>query len=117
MNDCFPSCSFRRLVLTQPIQAEAVSAITGEPWSVEDFGKVAQRLAAVERLFNMREGLTRKEDTLPPRLLNQPKPDGPNKGYVVPLDRLLDDYYRALGWDPATGGPTDAVLAELGLEK
>ncbi|MDP2931249.1 MAG: aldehyde ferredoxin oxidoreductase C-terminal domain-containing protein, partial [Chloroflexota bacterium] len=47
MNDCFPSCSFRRLVLTQPIQAEAVSAITGEPWSVEDFGKVAQRLAAV----------------------------------------------------------------------
>ena len=65
----------------------------------------------------MREGVSRKDDTLPARLLTEPKPDGPNKGCVVPLDELLDDYYRALDWDVSTGNPTDAVLQELGIER
>jgi len=70
-----------------------------------------------ERLFNMREGITRKDDILPARLLNEPKPDGPTKGTVVPLEQLKDDYYRAVGYDPATGNPTDSLLAKLGIEK
>ena len=72
---------------------------------------------AIERLFNMREGVTRKDDTLPGRLLKEPKPDGPTKGMVAPLNELLDDYYRAMGYELKTGNPPDSLLAKLGIEK
>jgi aldehyde:ferredoxin oxidoreductase len=68
-----------------------------------------------ERLFNVREGLSRKDDTLPARLLSEPKPDGPTKGAVVPLERLKDDFYKALGYDLKTGNPTEATLEKLGI--
>ena len=70
-----------------------------------------------ERLVNMRQGATRKDDTLPERLLNEPKPDGPTKGMVVPLEPLLDDFYKAMGYDLSTGNPPDSLLAKLGIEK
>jgi aldehyde:ferredoxin oxidoreductase len=70
-----------------------------------------------ERLFNMREGITEKDDTLPARLLEEPKPDGPTKGEVVPLKELKKDYYAAMGYDLATGNPPEALLARLGIEK
>ncbi len=46
-----------------------------------------------ERLFNMHEGITKKDDTLPARLLDEPKPDEPIRGEVVPLKELMEDYY------------------------
>jgi len=49
--------------------------------------------------------------------LKEPKPDGPTKGAVVPLEELKEEYYRAMNWDLSTGNPTDALLAELGIEK
>jgi aldehyde:ferredoxin oxidoreductase len=65
----------------------------------------------------MREGLSRKDDTLPSRLLNEPKPDGPTKGVVVPLEELKDSFYKAMGYDPVTGNPTDRVLEKLEIER
>ena len=70
-----------------------------------------------ERLFNVREGFSRKDDTLPDRLLKEPKPDGPTKGAVVPLEELKDQFYTAMGYDLATGNPTEATLKRLGIEK
>jgi aldehyde:ferredoxin oxidoreductase len=70
-----------------------------------------------ERLFNMREGISEKDDTLPARLLTEPKPDGPTKGEVVPLKELKEAYYQAMGYDLATGNPSDLLLAKLGIEK
>ena len=70
-----------------------------------------------ERLFNMREGLSRADDTLPKRLLTEPKPDGPTQGATVPLEELKDQFYRAMGYDLMTGNPTDATLARLGIER
>lgn len=70
-----------------------------------------------ERLFNIREGFSRKDDTLPARLLNEPKPDGPTKGAVVPLEELKDSFYTAMGYDLSTGNPTPEVLERLGIEK
>ena len=63
----------------------------------------------------MREGLTRADDTLPPRLLEEPLPDGPNRGEVNRLHEMLGEFYAACGWDPATGVPTRATLVGLGL--
>ena len=44
-------------------------------------------------------GLALTMPILPARLLQEPKPDGPTKGYVVPLEELLDDFYQTMGWD------------------
>jgi len=64
----------------------------------------------------MREGLARKDDTLPERLLKGPKPDGLTKGVVVPLEELKDNFYRIMGYNLSTGNPTDALSKELDTE-
>ena len=59
----------------------------------------------------MRAGFSRKDDTLPERILNQPLPDGPAKGMVWRLDAMLPDSYRCRGWDEK-GRPTLEKLRE-----
>jgi aldehyde:ferredoxin oxidoreductase len=76
--------------------------------------EAGDRIWNLERLFNLREGFTRADDNLPPRLLNEPMPEGPAKGHVVELEPLLEDYYRARQWD-THGVPTPEVLNRLGL--
>ena len=70
----------------------------------------------LERLYNLREGFTSADDTLPPRLLTEPVAAGPSKGWVSKLEPMLVEYYRSRGWD-AKGVPNPAKLAELGLAK
>ncbi|MFX0173586.1 MAG: AMP-binding protein, partial [Candidatus Hodarchaeota archaeon] len=65
--------------------------------------------------YNIREGLTRADDTLPKRLLEEPMPDGPAKGHVVNLEPLLKAYYEYRGWDEY-GIPTAEKLEELELD-
>ena len=99
------------------ILAEAVSSMAGESWAMNDLNTIGERIMCQERLFNMREGFTRKDDTLPGRLLTEPKPDGPTKGVVVPLEELKDNFYRVMGYDLSTGNPTDALLEKLEIKK
>jgi aldehyde:ferredoxin oxidoreductase len=70
----------------------------------------------VEKLFNLREGFGRKDDTLPERMLKEPIPKGPSEGMVIELDAMLDEYYLARGWDGETGRPTEQTLLRLGLK-
>ncbi|GAH51731.1 unnamed protein product, partial [marine sediment metagenome] len=113
LRDCISVCAFAKATLTDPQLPDMVSSLFGEPWSVDDLNTVGKRIMCLERLFNMREGITREDDSLPGRLLNELKPDGPAKGVVVPLEELKDDYYAAMGWDLATGNPSDELLDEL----
>lgn len=94
--------------------AALVSCIFGKPWTPEALMETGDRIWNLERLFNLREGFTRANDTLPPRLLNEPMPEGPAKGHVVELEPLLEDYYKARQWD-TRGVPTPEVLNKLGL--
>jgi aldehyde:ferredoxin oxidoreductase len=94
--------------------ADLVSCIFGRPWTPEALMEAGDRIWNLERLFNLREGFTRADDNLPPRLLNEPMPEGPAKGHVVELEPLLEDYYRARQWD-THGVPTPEVLNRLGL--
>ena len=110
-------CSFARRVYSQGILAETLSALSGEAWSVDELVEAGARIMTQERLFNMREGITRKDDTLPERLLKEPKPDGPTPGAIPPLEELKDDFYRSMGYDLATGNPPDSLLVKLGIEK
>ena len=116
IRDSLIVCTFPP-VYTNSLMANTLSALFGEAWSIDNLKEAGERIMCQERLFNMREGLTRKDDMLPGRLLKEAKPDGPNKGVVVPLEELKDDYYRAMGYDLLTGNPTDSLLVKLGIEK
>jgi aldehyde:ferredoxin oxidoreductase len=89
-------------------------AITGIPYSDDELMKAGERIYNLERLFNLKAGLTGKDDTLPPRLLKEPIPTGPSKGEVFELDRILPEYYKLRGWKD--GVPTKEKLGELGLK-
>jgi len=92
-------------------------AVTGESISKNDFLTIAGRIETLIRMFNLREGLTRKDDTLPYRTLREPLPDGPAKGQFIGeenLNRMIDEYYACRGWDSA-GVPTASTLQKYGL--
>ena len=90
-------------------------AVTGIPYSDEELLKAGERIWNLERLFNLKAGFTKKDDTLPPRLLKEPILTGTSKGEVCDLDRMLPEYYKLRGWDEE-GRPTKHKLEELGLE-
>jgi aldehyde:ferredoxin oxidoreductase len=87
---------------------------TGIPFKLEDFVKAGERTWNLERLWNLKAGVTAADDTLPERLLKEGHKSGPAKGVTVHLDEMLPVYYRTRGWDEQ-GVPTRQKLAELGL--
>ncbi|HUG90068.1 MAG TPA: aldehyde ferredoxin oxidoreductase family protein [Planctomycetaceae bacterium] len=90
------------------------AAATGVPYTLDDFVKIGERTWNLERLWNLRAGLTSADDTLPERLLKEPHKTGPSAGVVVHLDEMLPVYYQRRGWDEA-GVPTREKLVEMGL--
>ncbi len=96
---------------------EILNAVTGWNFTVEDFMITGERINTMCRMFNVREGLTKTEDTLPPRF-SEPLIGGPTNGQFVSakeIESMLRDYYEICGWDPYTGIPTSNRLNELGL--
>ena len=96
-----------------------LQAVTGESFSTDDFLTIAGRIETLIRMFNLREGFTRKDDTLPFRTLFEPLPDGPAKGRFIGeenLNRMIDDYYACRGWD-SQGVPTEATLQKYDLSE
>jgi aldehyde:ferredoxin oxidoreductase len=90
------------------------AAATGVPYTLDDFVKIGERTWNLERLWNLKAGLTAADDNLPERLLKVPHKSGPAKGVTVHLDEMLPVYYRTRGWDEQ-GVPRREKLAELGL--
>ncbi len=100
---------------TTDLLVPCVAAITGHDFSYDDFLMIGQRTWNVERLFNLRAGLTRADDSLPDRLLNEAHTSGPAAGVTVDLNTMLAAYYEHRGWTPE-GIPTKQKLAELGID-
>ncbi len=100
--------------------AKLYMLVTGYDMTPQELGLAGERINNLARLINIREGLGRKDDTLPWKVMNQPiSDDGPAKGSVVTQDELnllLDDYYQARGWTP-NGVPTKDLLEKLGLNE
>jgi len=97
--------------------AAMLRAITGWDMTTEELERAGERIVNVERLFNVREGVRRRDDVLPWRVMHEPIPDGPSAGMYCPPDELaamLDAYYGLRGWD-VDGVPTAGRLASLGL--
>ncbi|MEM3026938.1 MAG: aldehyde ferredoxin oxidoreductase C-terminal domain-containing protein, partial [Thermoproteota archaeon] len=112
--DTLVACRFTGYGLDEEYYSRMLSAATGVKYTAEDLMLVGERIWNLERLFNIREGFSRKDDTLPKRLLSEPLTSGPTKGQVVELDQMLEEYYRARGWDKE-GRPTKRTLERLGL--
>jgi len=94
-------------------------AITGKSHTWEDLLVVSERIWNLTRLVSAREieGFGRNWDYPPKRFFSEPVPSGPNQGHFLSLetlDRLLDWYYEARGWD-SSGLPLEETLRRLGL--
>ncbi len=92
--------------------------VTGKDWDVAYVLQVAERLRNLERMFDVRQGLTRERDALPSKFFETPLARGRYAGAVLDrqrFERMKDEYYALRGWDPKTGVPTPAKLAELRL--
>jgi aldehyde:ferredoxin oxidoreductase len=99
--------------------AALLEAVTGFSYTPDDIMQVGERINNVARAFNVREGFTRADDTLPERIMTEPLKEGASKGHYISkeeLNLMLDEYYEARGWDTDTGTPTRRKLGELGLE-
>jgi aldehyde:ferredoxin oxidoreductase len=91
-----------------------LETVTGAGYDIESILRTGERIWNLERLFNLKAGFTKKDDTLPPRMLEEPIPTGPAKGQVHELNIMLPEYYQVRGWDE-NGVPTPEKLEELGL--
>jgi len=94
---------------------ELMSKATGVAYDLESYFRIGERIWNLERLFNLKAGLTAADDTLPPRLLHEPIPSGPSEGCFNRLGEMLPEYYRLRGWSP-DGVPTPEKLSELALQ-
>ncbi|MBW2557866.1 MAG: aldehyde ferredoxin oxidoreductase family protein [Deltaproteobacteria bacterium] len=88
-------------------------------WSMteDDLMKTGRRIRTLERCFDVREGISRKDDVLPYRMTHDPLPEGPKKGAIfteADTKKMQEDYYTFFGWD-SNGVPTTKTLNDLGL--
>jgi aldehyde:ferredoxin oxidoreductase len=84
----------------------------------EELEKIGERVCNLGRLFNLREGFARKDDSVPAAWLDKPFTKGVSAGKTIGLQAFtdtMDDYYRLRGWDE-NGVPTEEKLQELGID-
>jgi aldehyde:ferredoxin oxidoreductase len=113
-------CKFGRGTYYQAFEdiARLYSLTTGIEITPEELRMTGERLNNLARLYNVREGFTRKDDHLPAKVMSTPIPDDTvSKGSYITMKELnlmLDDYYEARGWTKE-GYPTIKKLDEIGL--
>jgi aldehyde:ferredoxin oxidoreductase len=83
--------------------------------SLDEFFKAGERIYNLKRLYNVSRGISRKDDAIPSRMLNEPKGGGAGDNLPRNFEASLDEYYRLRGWSE-DGIPTAEKVAELGLQ-
>jgi aldehyde:ferredoxin oxidoreductase len=117
--DALGGCKFMGALLKAEDLVELIKSATGWDFTVDDFRKGGERIYNLIRVYCNREGIRRKDDTLPERLIKVPLPDGPAEGMMMDMDTLemlKDAYYTFRGWNLKDGIPSPAKLNELGLD-
>lgn len=112
--DSLVICAFAGWALGLDYYSRFLTAITGDEYDVITLTKIGERIYTLERLYNLREGLTKKDDTLPSRFLNTPLEEGASKDRIVPLDEMVKQYYYVRKWDE-NGVPKKDLLEQLGI--
>lgn len=106
--DSLVLCMFASFTLSEVEFSNLLSAATGVDYTTEEFRKCGERIWNLERLFNIKAGFSRKDDTLPERFFES---GGINK---AEFEKALDEYYNLRGWDE-NGMPTQEKLKEMEL--
>jgi aldehyde:ferredoxin oxidoreductase len=91
-----------------------LNAVTGWDIGKAEILKTGERIYNLKRMYNVRCGITRKDDTLPTRLLREKRGEGGAAENLPPFAEALDEYYGYRDWDQ-NGIPTKTKLLELGL--
>jgi aldehyde:ferredoxin oxidoreductase len=112
--DASGGCIFGTFGMGGENYANLLTALTGVTYTVDDYLKAGERIWNLERQFNLKAGLTAKDDTLPERVLKSPIRSGPAKGMLSRLPEMLPEYYQLRGWD-SKGVPTPERLKQLQL--
>jgi aldehyde:ferredoxin oxidoreductase len=115
--DIYGVCKFSRYVYFLEGFKDIQNSITGCEKKDSDIMLMGERVYNLQKMFNVREGLDRKDDTLPYRMTHEKIPKGASQGAILEeteLRHLLDQYYMARGWSK-NGIPTRAKLASLDL--
>lgn len=101
-------------VISNKLVSRLLYAVTGfkEFNEVDYLLKVGERIINIERLFNLREGFTNKDDVLPERFLLSSMPTGNSKSHVVDFYPMREEYYKSRGWS-LDGVPTESTLKKL----
>ncbi len=107
-------CIFTTFAWTLADLQPQLAAACSSEFTLEELGKIGERVWNMEREFNNRAGFTSKDDSLPRRLTTEPAKTGPAKGLVNGLDKMLPEYYKVRGWDKE-GRPTQETRTRLGL--
>jgi aldehyde:ferredoxin oxidoreductase len=119
--DALELCKFSTPFLNMELKVEDMAPLfeiaTGIKMSEEEMRQAADRIWTLERSFLAREGVTRKDDFMVGRFMDEPVQNGPYKGLAfdrTAWDKMLDEYYDLVGWNKE-GVPTRARLESLGL--
>ncbi len=107
-------CVFTTFAWTLEDIAPQVDAALSGKWDVDRLLETGERIWNLERQFNLKAGFTKKDDTLPKRLLKDAAKTGPAKGKVNDLGKMLPEYYQLRGWTK-DGVPTNETLSRLAL--
>ncbi|MCD6107082.1 MAG: aldehyde ferredoxin oxidoreductase family protein [Caldisericaceae bacterium] len=116
--DTLGMCKFSRGLFWIEGMLDGLKAVTGIDYDVNQLMTIGERIYNLDRLINIREGLTRNDDSLPYRVTHEPIKNGISKGNYVTeeeLQNMLDEYYLVRGWSK-NGIPTRMCLFKLGLE-
>jgi len=115
-------CSFASALLwggeNAKITVGMLNPLCGWNMTENDYWDTGKRILTMERVFNVREGISRKDDGLPKRMTTEKLPAGPKKGAIFTAEdtkKMQDEFYGFVGWDDK-GVPTEATLKALGLE-
>ena len=106
--------------LTEEDYAKMTSAATGIDFTTEELMRIADRVYNLERAYNVRLGMTRKDDMLPEMYFKEPLNTGPMKGHIIEKEKfeeMLEEYYLYQGLDVETAIPTRKTLEELDLKE
>jgi len=119
--DALGGCKFMGALLKAEDLVDLIrSATEWKDFSTDEFRKCGERIYNLIRVYCNREGIRRKDDVLPERIMKEPLPEGPAEGMVLDadtLEMLKDAYFRYRGWNLSDGVPSVAKLQELGLDE
>jgi aldehyde:ferredoxin oxidoreductase len=119
VQDSLGICRFTGFAFSTEPWSRMLSGVTGHEYSSAEFEKMANRVAALERVFNLKAGLTHSDDSLPYRFCSEPITVQTQKSILSQEAQvqMREDYYKARDWSVPGGIPSKKILESIELDK